>query len=127
MTGSTVQQADFPSETASVRAARRFVVEAAAGSGVEVDNLALLVSELASNAVLHGRTSFAVALRVLDDRVRVSVSDQDPRPPVIERNQPTAVTGRGMLLVESLASRWGVEPTDSGKTVWFELPLAEDA
>jgi len=124
---SSIEQADFPNETASVRAARRFVTDAAAADGLDVDHLELLVSELAANAVLHGRTSFTVALRVLDHHVRVSVSDQNPQAPVVQPDQPRAVTGRGMRLVDSLSSRWGVEPAPPGKTVWFELPLSAEA
>jgi len=123
VTGSIVGQAEFSPDTASVRQARHFVVRSANAHDLDVENLELLVSELAANAVLHARTDFVVELSVSDSHVRVSVTDGSARPPVIKPDQPTAVTGRGMRLVDRLAARGGVDCLDDGKTVWFELPV----
>jgi two-component sensor histidine kinase len=73
--------------------------------------LSLLVSELATNAVLHARTSFAVRVTMTAKAIRVSVTDHSFLHP----------TGRGLHLVDSLSDRWGVLLEPPGKTVWFEL------
>lgn len=90
----------------------------------------LIVAELSSNAVLHGLVPGRdFALRLLRDRasglVRVEVSDTHPARPV--RLAPSAADdgGRGLLLVDALATRWGVmERLGPGKTVWAELSPA---
>jgi anti-sigma regulatory factor (Ser/Thr protein kinase) len=100
------------------------------------DAVALLVAELSSNAVLHGRVpgrDFELRLRY--DRavglVRVEVSDTHPGQPKLPEASPapeTADGGRGLLLVETVASRWGVsERPGPGKTVWAELESGPDS
>jgi anti-sigma regulatory factor (Ser/Thr protein kinase) len=113
----------FPPEAASIPAARHFAVDAldALGSNRR-DDVELLVSELATNAVLHARTPLRLTLCLAGRRLRVEVGDGDPTPPrVILRPDPMRPGGRGMCLVNSLADDWGVEITDDGKTIWFEL------
>ena len=85
----------------------------------------LLVSELVTNAVLHARTRFTVEVEVVDDTARVSVEDSSPLPPAVRTFSDLAGSGRGLHLVEALASRWGVDSRDgAGKRVWFELDLS---
>ena len=110
----------LPPANASVPEARRFVDRALPGT-CWADEVTLLVSELASNAVRHAGTPFTVALQCDGEIVRVEVTDDDDGLPVPQRPPVDAVTGRGLLIVEALATRWGVEPRSSGKTVWFEL------
>ncbi|MEU3030858.1 ATP-binding protein [Streptomyces incarnatus] len=95
------------------------------------DAVVLVVAELAANAVRHGRVpgrNFALRLvhRPAAALVRVEVSDTHPALPVRLAPAPAdAEGGRGLLLVDALASRWGVtERTGSGKAVWAELDLA---
>lgn len=83
--------------------------------------LTQLVSELATNVVLHAGTPFAVTLTWDGELLRAEVSDDDPRPPRTRSYAVDATTGRGMRLVERLSRRWGVERRPDGKTVWFEL------
>lgn len=81
----------------------------------------LLVSEMVTNAVVHATSAPTVDVYVDDDVVRVEVRDADPRPP---RPRPADVGspgGRGLLLLERMASAWGSDPHDGGKVVWFEL------
>lgn len=114
----------YPAVTASVREARRFVEAelAARGRPDLSDDAGLVLSELAANAVLHARTPFEVVLSWQDrQRVRVDVIDGSPSMPVLATALQTSMTGRGMVLVAALASRWGSERTGSGKCVWFEL------
>ena len=106
--------------TASIPRARRFVDQALPET-CWADEVTLLVSELASNAVRHAGTPFTVGLGCDGSVVRVEVSDgssalPEPSVPPLE-----AVTGRGLMIVDALATRWGVEPTPTGKTVWFEV------
>ncbi|NAZ82945.1 SpoIIE family protein phosphatase [Kineococcus sp. R8] len=92
----------------------------------------LLTSELVANAVLHGARAAgdgrerAVEVRVdtAGGVVRVVVQDGNPDPPVLRHVGAEATGGRGVALVDALATRWGYEPLPSpgvGKTVWFEL------
>lgn len=82
----------------------------------------LAVSELATNAVLHARTPFTVAVRrAPSGRVRVEVADVSPAPVQLRRFGVSATTGRGLALVASVSHDWGVEVAErAGKTVWFE-------
>lgn len=113
----------LPAEAASVPAARRFVSRALEPLGADdaAFNAALLVSELVTNGVLHARTPVTVGVDVTDDTIRVTVSDGSPAGLRQRRHAPDAGTGRGLMLVERLALRWGIDPRRDGKTVWFEL------
>lgn len=114
----------YPPVTASVRAARRFVEAQLAAHGRPdlADDAGLVLSELAANAVLHARTPFEVVVSGADrQRVRVDVLDGSSSLPVLAAALQTSMTGRGMVLVAALASRWGCEHLDEGKTVWFEV------
>jgi anti-sigma regulatory factor (Ser/Thr protein kinase) len=88
----------------------------------------LLLSELVTNAVLHGRSEVCVevdgAAGVDGGVVRISVLDENSRHPVQVAQDPDALDGRGLALVQAVADRWGVEQRPMGKAVWFELALA---
>ncbi|GAA2245038.1 ATP-binding protein [Streptomyces amakusaensis] len=90
------------------------------------DRVALVVAELASNAVLHGRVAGRdFMLRLISDEeqgfVRIEVSDAHSGLPVRAAPGPDEDRGRGMVLVEALADRWGVgDRVGPGKTVWAE-------
>ena len=92
------------------------------GGGDLVETAQLLVSELVSNVLLHTDSPARLRLEVEAGVLRVEVLDELPVPPVAGLLDPAAVSGRGLLLVASLATRWGVRPTGGeGKAVWFEL------
>ncbi|MDA8062797.1 MAG: ATP-binding protein [Actinomycetota bacterium] len=117
-------QRSFEPRPDQVGAARSFVAGALAEAGTVSPDVALLVSELATNAVLHARTRFAVEVLVEDDgdHLRVGVTDLDARLPILGGLDPDASGGRGIALVRALADAWGVHcRAGSGKTVWFEL------
>ncbi|MDG9705687.1 ATP-binding protein [Streptomyces sp. DH37] len=94
--------------------------------------VSLLVGELAANAVTHGRVpgrDFRLVLEVRGDAIRVEVSDASPiRPPAVPSpSSEDDESGRGLLLVDILATRWGAVPRDPvGKTVWAEVPALPD-
>lgn len=89
-----------------------------------LDLVTLLVSELVTNAVVHAGTDVDVAVRLVPDAVRVEVTDRDLSLPVPRQAAPGDSSGRGLALIEALASRWGVDQRDDagGKTLWFEVP-----
>jgi hypothetical protein len=88
----------------------------------------LLTSELVTNAVLHARSAVDVTVRLVDGQLWVGVSDEDTGAPIRKRYGPDAATGRGLLLVERIASAWGTEASPAGKVVWFRLSAdAEDS
>jgi anti-sigma regulatory factor (Ser/Thr protein kinase) len=115
-------------EPANARAARRFVVHSLHARGAEdLGELAeLLTSELVTNSILHANTAITVRLTVIDQRLRVEVVDHSLAQPSPRHFGVEAATGRGLELVEMLASSWGVDMGDGGKTVWFELESSDD-
>jgi anti-sigma regulatory factor (Ser/Thr protein kinase) len=121
-----VRQA-FAPEASQVFAARHFAAGVLEHWGLVCEDLPLLVSELATNAVLHARSDFEVTVARADHRVRVEVFDQNTRLPSFAVVPPDAYSGRGLTLLQELTSAWGVEShSDLGKTIWFELELHPD-
>lgn len=112
--------AAVPEAAPAVRAEVRRLLAGGAFADRAAD-CAVAASELVTNAVLHGRAPLEVGLELDGARVRVSVRDGSPVMPYASVLDPTAVTGRGLMLVRALTDAWGVEPHDDGKTVWFEL------
>ena len=122
---------DLPAEPASVGQARRFVRRVLDDWGLDdlddlVDTVQLLTSELATNAVLHARTAFAVVVSRTADAVRVDVLDGSAVTPRNRRPSLTAATGRGVNMIEVLAENWGATPEAQldgfAKGVYFILP-----
>ena len=112
---------------ASVAVARRWSIDVLdqAGATQLADTMALLVSELVSNVVLHARTPCCLSIQQTEGRFRVEVQDGSDRlPGRRERTDPLAQSGRGMQLVDGLSAAHGVDPQpDGGKRVWFELEV----
>ena len=118
-----VDRLQLPPEPSSAGVARRFVASSL-DAGHEVGELAvLLVSELASNAVLHAQTVFELVVVIDDERLRVEVRDHNPTMPTLKDYVAESITGRGLHMVASSADNWGFEAVDHGKVVWFELVL----
>jgi anti-sigma regulatory factor (Ser/Thr protein kinase) len=110
-----------PSEVSACRRyVRSVLTELAADPGGHdlVDLLVLTTSELATNAVLHGRTDFSVRVRVSDTQVRIEVSDGNTRMPQPCLTPADATTGRGLAIIDGSGFDWGAERHDGGKTVW---------
>lgn len=110
-------------DPAAVRAARGFVADQLAGSTAvaAAASAELVVTELVTNALLHGSPPLLLHVRVTDGRVRLTVHDGSPLLPRRPADDPGAMTGRGLRLVEALASRWGVHHSTGGKAVWAEV------
>jgi anti-sigma regulatory factor (Ser/Thr protein kinase) len=120
---------EFSGHAEQVAAARRFVGSAIQGAGPARDVSRLLVSEAATNALLHSASgdggSFAVEYLISNDLLRVEVHDGGgPSGPRRRVHHPESMTGRGLDLFDALSDRWGVDGSPDGRTVWFELDLA---
>ncbi|MEU4263209.1 ATP-binding protein [Streptomyces sp. NPDC025273] len=117
-------------ERRSVPAVREFVRGAVTdwGFGTRLDDVLLCVSELATNALLHGvppGRGYLVRLR-LEENGRVlsaEVHDSGGGVPAVRR--PDGESGRGLLLVDALADRWGVGEREPGKVVWCAFTRRE--
>jgi anti-sigma regulatory factor (Ser/Thr protein kinase) len=113
----------------SIPHARRFVGETVGDLGDPelASCLALLVSEVVTNAILHSPAPTLLRVRHAGGCVRVEVEDRGDRPPrmfdIIDLLEPS---GRGLQIVDRLAAAWGYEPLPrGGKVVWFELDVRE--
>jgi anti-sigma regulatory factor (Ser/Thr protein kinase) len=115
-------QAVFPPEESSVGGARSFVAAQLAVHGLRHldEDIRLVASELATNAVAHAATPFVVTLEQIDGCVRLIVDDGSVRHPLFGVAEPMALNGRGLQLVQHLSSDWGVSgASDRGaKGVW---------
>jgi two-component sensor histidine kinase len=118
---------DLPPHPSSATRARRIAREQVAACPVEVvETVALLVTELVSNAVLHARTDLRLEIEIEHDRVRLRVEDRSVGAPTVRHYETDDATGRGLALVEMLATSWGVDRVAGGKAVWCEIALASD-
>jgi anti-sigma regulatory factor (Ser/Thr protein kinase) len=97
------------------------------GDAESRDTAVLLVSELVTNAVVHARSTVTVRLLVDEGCVTVEVDDASALPPSVRLPRADQPGGRGLHLLESLTDRWGVRPSATGKTVWFELTSGSSA
>ncbi|MEY2580397.1 MAG: hypothetical protein QOE09_246 [Ilumatobacteraceae bacterium] len=113
----------FSCDSRSLSSCRTFIGQTLASWHLDhlTEDATIVGSELATNAVLHARTNFSLSVAWRGDTVRVSVADSSQDMPVMGNPTPTTVTGRGLLLVDALARRWGVEVDTGGKTIWADL------
>lgn len=111
----------------SVPAARHFVLDVLRSWGHDglTADAALIVSELATNALAHAVTPFRALVERRDSGVRIGVEDATDAP--LERRQRSvdAVDGRGVEIVEALSGTWGAQTVPGGKVVWAELHLPD--
>jgi len=130
-------QAGSPSTTAgaleiSIAADKALVAEvrhsvraalASWGASAIADDMAVVVSELVSNALKHAGGEANVRLRLLEGRALLEVDDSSMRRPVPRRVGSEVEEGRGLFLVKALAAEWGWRYREGGgKTVWASLP-----
>ncbi|MGW2512512.1 ATP-binding protein [Streptomyces scopuliridis] len=119
----------FRRDRRSVPAARKFthwaLVDWDLTEGFPADDVLLCVSELVTNALLHGvppGRGFRLNLRYDGDVLRVEVHDSGPGVPQIV-DSADGEGGRGLLLVAAFADRWGVGERNPGKVVWCEFEV----
>jgi anti-sigma regulatory factor (Ser/Thr protein kinase) len=120
-----VASVQLPLDHTAAGRARRFVGQTLRSWGCDdiVADAELLVSELVTNAILHARSPATVTVDRGNGSIRVAVCDGSSAQPRVRDYGPKAVTGRGMLLVDRISERWGVDIDGSGKCVWFEVAL----
>jgi anti-sigma regulatory factor (Ser/Thr protein kinase) len=123
-----VASAAYRPEPAAVAAARKFVRETLqswletrpgpADAGL-VDDAVLLTSELVTNAVVHAGTDIDLTLRLILPFLHIAVRDRGPgRPRITGPIDESAESGRGLMLVDAVAERWGTFYPETGKIVW---------
>lgn len=118
----------FGKSSQSPGRARGFVADVLRTWGAEdefYDDAALIVTELAVNAIKHAQSGFTVSLDRLDAGIRVTVGDAARTPPVRLSTDVRDASGRGLLLVEAVSQSWGSSPAEGGKLVWAELRAAD--
>ena len=118
---------DLEPERQNVSRARKFAVEHTAAVGGEgtADTVELLVSELVTNAILHAGTEVGLRLSYDEGMLRVEVRDASPAKARQRHYGTGATTGRGLELIDALATDWGIDTDANGKTVWFTLRVEE--
>jgi len=107
----------------SVRDARRFLSAAlqAWDAGDYDFGAPQVLSELATNAALHARSSYMVRVELHDHSLVLEVTDGSPRLPLARNYAADATTGRGIGLVAALSEEWGTTSVNGGKTVWARV------
>jgi anti-sigma regulatory factor (Ser/Thr protein kinase) len=116
-------RSDLPDDPESAGLARDFVRVHLARHGFPglVEDLSLVTSELATNAILHAQTTFSVTLQGNNESVMLIVRDGSAVTPIALVAQPInmGLGGRGLAIVAALSDRWGTTPiSDGGKSVW---------
>jgi anti-sigma regulatory factor (Ser/Thr protein kinase) len=114
---------DLPLSPASSRMAREFVVSV---TQVPEDvRVAVVVTELVTNAVVHGHSRPHLTVGCDGDAVVVQVADDGPGRPIVQSVDAVETSGRGLVLVDQMAESWGVAPRPDGpgKVVWARVVL----
>jgi anti-sigma regulatory factor (Ser/Thr protein kinase) len=121
--GETHASIDLASRVQSARAARLFIKERLNAWGREnlTEAAELLTNELVTNSILHAGTDIVVEASHEPEVVRIEVSDFEGSAVARRRGALDDERGRGLELVDALASSWGVVRSPRGKTVWFEI------
>lgn len=119
-------EAHFENHPSSISGARGFVSRRLADHRLDRygDDLRLVVSELATNSLVHGQTGFVVVVKAVHDSLRLEVHDGTRSLPVLVSARALDTSGRGIAIVDALSHDWGVSVQASGgKSVWAEFDL----
>lgn len=125
MTDGRHAQAALPAAVQSVPLARRFALHTCREWALDgiADDVALLATELATNAYLHGGREFTVALTRHADRLRIAATDDNRMLSDGRDASAVARSTHALRIVASLASAWGTDSGEGRKTVWAEVSL----
>jgi len=86
-----------------------------------IDEVVLAVSEIVTNAVVHAASPSSLVIVDYEGVLHVRLRDDDVEAPVLRHSDVDSTNGRGMVLVDGLAERWGVERASEGKVVWLDI------
>lgn len=114
----------LPAKSSSCAQARRVVDEAVSTWGLPDElgeDAALVVTELVSNGADHAKGPLRLTVSRTPVGILVEVFDRSSALPTLRPVEPDSARGRGLIIVNALSARWGVTPSDDGKTVWAEL------
>ena len=123
-------QTTLPATSHAPELARRFVRTTCLAWDLDglAGDLALLASELVTNAVVHARSGSTLTISVAEGIVEVSVADAAERAPAFhpggphgDADDPDRESGRGLRIVDALADHWGTAPRPTGKAVWMKV------
>lgn len=119
----TERRTTLPPLPSSVRVARMFLADVLEhwGESDLLDDASLVVTELATNAIIHTATDFEVSVASVTDGVRITVRDGSNRPPRLRRSGWLAESGRGLGMIAAISRRHGHHASTDGKAVWVEL------
>lgn len=116
-------------EVVSLGVGRRFVAQKLREWNLDeqrIEPIVLVANELVANAVVHAHSAPVLSIEESGSDLLLRVADTSPDPPV-RRDATSAVEGgRGLILIEGLCDRWGVDPQPPGKIVWAEFTDAFD-
>jgi anti-sigma regulatory factor (Ser/Thr protein kinase) len=114
---------DLDADRESPRRARSFAQQTLEELGMSQlgDDVALAVSELITNALIHGKSDVILTIIDLGNGVQVRVTDKAPDHPRLRKVDNHSTGGRGLHIVDCVANDWGVEPAPPGKTVWVDI------
>lgn len=118
--------AEFDAERDAPGRARRMVVAALRRRDYQdrlVQDAALILTELAANAILHAGSPFSVSVSLEGSMLRIAVCDRDPIAGVPAGNELSPRAGRGLGLIDAISAGWGTTAVPGGKVVWAELEV----
>ena len=107
----------------SARFARQFVADELVKLELHelIDDVSIIVTELVNNAAVHAGSGCGLDLCERFGRVRLSVKDHSQAMPVRRRVSEWSERGRGLAMVESVGTSWGVEVSPWGKRIWVDF------
>ncbi|MGC1213825.1 MAG: ATP-binding protein, partial [Micromonospora sp.] len=125
-----VLNADLTPTVSAAREARALVIDGCARWGVRdlAEPACIAVTEMVNNVVAHARTPMTVRVAPRDSSLHLAVRDHSRRQPAFAGLAPlTSTGGRGLLLIDTVARRWGSTPLADGKVVWCVLHADDEA
>lgn len=121
--GERTMRFELPDSSAASRIARSRVRDVL-GSSERMDDAVLAASELAANAVQHGGGPVDLQVHRSNDAIAIELTDRNAEhSPEVKRSSGFSISGRGMSIIDTLASHWGVTLRTDTKSVWCEFPL----
>jgi anti-sigma regulatory factor (Ser/Thr protein kinase) len=127
MAGGKEALVHLASDVSSLGEGRRFVARTLRDWNVDeslIEPVVLVANELMANAIVHADSAPVVSLEAAGPALLLRVADASSKLPVARPATLDATGGRGLILVEALADRWGIDTNPSGKVVWVAFDAA---